>query len=90
MPLVALRRLFAAIVPNSVTIALSLFEISFVRVAICPQVLTKALRHSVYILASIVVSVAVVLFSLAVFESIFEESSVAVSVDFVMNAFAIR
>ena len=59
-------------VPHSVAAAIALFKISFVIAAICPAILPEALRHSVDVLANVVIAVAIVFLSLAVFQSVLE------------------
>ena len=58
--------------PDSVAVSETLFEISFEGTAVFPDVLAWALGKTVYELSFVEIFVAVPLFALAVFESIFE------------------
>ena len=59
-------------VPHSVSAAVALLEVSLVVAAIGPTILPESLRHPVYVLADVVVTVAVVLLPLPVLQPVLE------------------
>ena len=75
-------RLYSVVVslPNSITISETLFEISFEGTAVFPDVLAWALGKTVYKLSFVEIFIAVPLFALTVFETIFEWAYVHISI----------
>lgn len=88
---VALVRLDSVLAgsPHPIPVPESLLEVAFERAAVLPDVLAVALGHAVHELPLIVIAVAVELGSFAVLESVFEGSSVEVSVDFLVRSVAV-
>jgi len=75
--------------PHSVPAAIALLKVSFVVAAICPAILAEALRHSVGVLANVVIAVAIVLLSLAVLQSVLERTREKVAGYFLVDAAAV-